>query len=407
MAQREATLNTTKSKAAPSFVEFVIILSMMMALMALSIDAMLPALPKIGNDLGISNPNDRQLVISIIFLGQAVGQLFFGPLSDKTGRKPAIYVGYVLFVVGSLISVFAQNFSVMLAGRMLQGIGISSPRAVSMALVRDQFEGRRMARVMSFAMTVFILVPMIAPTIGQAILSIAGWRSIFGSFIIFSLVTVVWFGIRMPETLALENRIPFSVKQIWHSSVKILKTRPALGYTVTGGLIQGVFLGYLNSSQQIFQEQYGLGDLFPIYFATISLALGLASFLNARLVMQYGMHKLVHWALGVVFGLAVVFLGVTLAFAGHPPLWLLMVYLMISFFCTGILFGNINTLAMQPLGHLAGLGAAIVGSLSTLISLLLGMLIGQSYNGTVFPLTLGMAILTGFAILGVRWTTAE
>ncbi len=397
----------TRTKTTPSYTEFVIIISMMMSLTALSIDAMLPALPHIGSDLGVANPNDRQLVVSVIFLGQALGQLFFGPLSDKTGRKPAIYGGYALFMAGSLVSVFSINFPMMLAGRTLQGIGVSAPRAVSLALVRDQYEGRVMAKVMSFAMTVFILVPMIAPTIGQAILSIASWRSIFGSFIGFALFTVIWFALRMPETLALDKRLPFSLPRIINSTIEILKNRSALGYILTAGLINGVFLGYLNSSQQIFQEQYALGDRFPLYFATISLSLGMASFMNTRLVMRFGMIKLVRGSLGIVFGLALLFLGVTAVLSGQPPLWLLMAYLMVSFFCTGIMFGNINALAMRPLGRLAGIGAAVVGSLSTLISMLLGMLIGQSYNGTVIPLVLGMTLLSGISIFIVRWASAQ
>lgn len=379
----------------------------MMALTALSIDAMLPALPKISGDLGVTNPNQRQLVISLIFLGQAVGQLFFGPLSDKTGRKPAIFAGYALFILGSLFSVFSTNFSAMLVGRALQGIGISAPRAVSMALVRDKLEGRRMARVMSFASTIFILVPMIAPSIGQGILSFAGWRGIFGSFIVFALITIVWFALRVPETLALEKRRPFSPKHIAAATVEVVSIRATLGYTLILGLVQGVFLGYLNSSQQIFQEQYGLGSLFPLYFAVISLSLGMASLANTRLVMRYGMEKLARWALRGIFALAILFLGVATAYAGQPPLWSLMAYLMASFFCIGLLFGNMNALAMQPLGHLAGVGAAIVGSLSTLISTLLGTIIGQSYNGTILPLVIGMALLTGVSIFIIRWTTSS
>jgi DHA1 family bicyclomycin/chloramphenicol resistance-like MFS transporter len=400
-------VTSKRAQTSLSFTEFVIIISMMMALTALSIDSMLPALPQIGSDLGVTNPNDRQLVVSVIFLGQALGQLYFGPLSDKTGRKPAIYGGYALFIVGSLISLFSTNFPIMLVGRTLQGVGVSSPRAVSLALVRDQYEGRVMARVMSFTMTIFILVPMIAPTIGQGILMIAGWRSIFGAFLIFAFVTVIWFALRMPETLAPENRIPFSLGRIINSTIEILKIRSALGYTLTAGLINGVFLGYLNSSQQIFQEQYALGARFPLYFATISLSLGMASFMNTRLVMRFGMTKLVRWSLRVVFGVAVLFLGTSVALSGQPPLWLLMVYLMVSFFCTGIMFGNINALAMRPLGRLAGIGAAVVGSVSTLISMLLGMLIGQSYNGTVIPLVLGMTLLSGISIFIVNWSSTQ
>jgi DHA1 family bicyclomycin/chloramphenicol resistance-like MFS transporter len=405
--QKEMSLVSKKSKASPSFVEFVIILSMMMSLTALSIDAMLPSLPQIGSDLGVANPNDRQLVVSIIFLGSALGRLLFGPLSDKTGRKPAIYAGYSLYITGSLVSMSAINFPMMLVGRILQGLGLSAPQAVTLALVRDQFEGRTMARVLSFAMTVFILVPMIAPTIGQGILSIAGWRAIFGSFLVFALITTLLFALRIPETLAPENRIPFSLHRILNSIREILKIRPAVGFTLAAGLINGVFLGYLNSAQQIFQEQYALGTLFPLIFATISLSLGMASFLNARLVMRYGMITLVRWALGTVFGVAVIFSGISIFLAGQPPLWALMAYLMVSFFCTGILFGNLNALAMQPLGHLAGVGAAVVGSLSTMISMLLGTLIGQSYNGTILPLVVGMAILTGISIFVIRWAAVK
>jgi len=405
--QQEASLTLKTHKASPAFVEFVIIVSMMISLTALSIDAMLPALPQIGNDLGVANPNDRQLVISIIFLGSALGQLFFGPLSDKTGRKPAIYAGYAFFIVGSVVSVFSINFPMMLVGRIFQGLGLSAPQAVTMALVRDRFEGRTMARVMSFAMTIFVLVPMIAPTIGQGILSIAGWRSIFGSFLLFALITVIWFALRIPETLSPENRSPFSVKRILDSFREILKIRPTIGYALAAGVINGIFLGYLNSAQQIFQEQYALGELFPLFFATISLSLGMASFLNARLVMRYGMAKLVQWALEIAVGLSLIFLGVSIAFAGQPPLWLLMTYLMLFFFCTGILFGNMNALAMQPLGRLAGIGAAVVGSFSTLVSMLLGTLIGRNYNGTILPLVVGMAVLSGITIFINRWAASK
>jgi DHA1 family bicyclomycin/chloramphenicol resistance-like MFS transporter len=398
---------SAKRKVSPSFVEYVIILSVMMSLTALSTDAMLPALPQIGNDLGTANPNDRQLVISVIFLGSALGRLFFGPLSDRTGRKPAIYSGYSLYITGSLISVFSINFPMMLSGRILQGLGLSAPQAVIMAIVRDQFEGRKMARVMSFTQVVFIIVPMIAPTFGQGILLLAGWRSIFGSFLLFALITIIWFALRMPESLAQENRAPFSLKRMIDSIQEILKIRPVVGYILAGGLITGIFLGYLNSSQQIFQEIYALGDLFPLFFAINSLSLGMASFLNARFVMRFGMIKLVRWALRAEFGLAVIFLGLSIVFVDQPPLWGLMAYMMMSFFCTGILWGNLNALAMQPLGHMAGVGSAVIGSLSTLLSTLLGTLIGQSYNGTILPLVLGMVILTGIAMFIIRWAKSE
>lgn len=400
-------MSMAKHKPPPSLTEFIIILSLMMSLTALSIDTMLPALPEIARDLSVNNPNDRQLVVSIIFLGQGLGQLFFGPLSDKTGRRPAILIGYIMFIIGSAISVVSNSFPIMLAGRALQGLGVSSPRAVSLAIVRDQYEGRIMARIMSFAMTVFILVPVIAPTFGQAILSFAGWRSIFSMFIGFALVSLTWFLLRVPETLAPENRKPFSLKHIVRSTLEIIKIRSALGFTIAAGLINGFFLGYLNSAQQIFQEQYNLGSKFPIIFAVISLSLGSASFLNARLVMRFGMTQLVRWASKSVFALAMVFLGVAVIYAGQPPLVLMMGLLMLIFFGIGILFGNMNALAMQPLGHLAGIGAAVVGSFSTLISFVLGIVIGQNYNGTVLPLVIGMAVLSGLGILVINWSLKE
>ena len=393
-----------KNQTSLSYLEFVVMVSIMMSLMALSIDAMLPALSQIGSDLNVQNPNERQLVVSTIFIGVAVGQLFFGPLSDKTGRKPAMYIGYSLYICGSLISAFAYNFPMMLFGRLLQGIGISAPRAVLLALVRDQYEGRLMARVMSFVSTVMLLIPMIAPTLGQAILLHAGWRSIFFSFILMALITLIWFALRMPETLAPENRRPFSLKRIVDTTIEIIKIRPAFGYTISIGLISGAFLGYLNSAQQIFQEHYALGERFPLYFALIALSIGLASFSNAQLVVRFGMRFLVRWSLIVILGLAILALGIVILTSGQLPLWLVLTYLISTFFCVGILFGNQNALAMEPLGHLAGIGAAVVGSLSTLISIPLGTLIGQSYNGTVAPLIIGIAVLSGLSIGVVRWT---
>jgi MFS transporter, DHA1 family, multidrug resistance protein len=397
-------MNATTQKKWPSHTEFVVIVSLMMSLTALSIDAMLPALAQIGMELGVQNPNDRQLVVSMIFLGLAVGQLFFGPLSDKTGRKPAIYWGYVLYFGGSLLATFSANYPMMLAGRLLQGVGVSAPRAVTMALVRDRFEGRKMAQVMSFMMTVFILVPMIAPTLGQAVLLFAGWRSIFVSLMLFALFSLAWFTLRMPETLAPKNRQPFSGQRILSAMIEIVKNRTALGYTLSAGLISGAFVGYLNSSQQIFQEQYALGERFPLFFAVIAFSLGLASLANTRLVMRFGMRFLVRWALVVIFGLALIGFGIAAALAGQPPLWFMQAYLMLTFFCVGILFGNQNSLAMEPLGHLAGIGAAVVGSLSTLISTPLGTFIGQQYNGTVLPLIAGLGLLSLLSIFVVGWT---
>ncbi len=393
----------TKSKAVPSLAEFIAIVSLISSLGALSIDAILPALPQIGSDLSVLNANARQLTVSLFILGMALGQMFAGPLSDKTGRKPPAYWGYALFIVGSLLSLSAVSYPMLLSGRFLQGAGISAPRTVTSALVRDRYEGRAMARVMSFVMTVFVLVPMLAPSFGQIMLSLAGWRSIFGFYAVLGVITVLWFGLRMPETLAPEHRAPFSLRRIIIAIREILGIRLALGFTVTAGLLNGAFLGYLNSAQQIFQEQYGLGERFPLYFGAAAFSLGLAALLNARLVMRLGMSFLARWSLFGILVLSSVTLGIALHTAGQPPLWFLMSYLITAFFCFGSLFGNINALAMKPLGHIAGIGAAVVGALSTLISVPIGIVIGQNYNGTIVPLVAGMAILSGLSLVVMRW----
>lgn len=390
----------------PSFGEFVALTALLTSLTAMSIDAMLPALNQIGLELGVQRANDNQLIVSLLFLGMAVGQILYGPLSDSVGRKPAIYLGLGLFMAGSLLALLAGSFQMLLAGRVMQGLGAAGPRIVTIALVRDQYDGRAMARVMSFVMAVFILVPVIAPLGGQLILIVAHWRAIFAVYLLLAAITMIWFAVRQPETLPAERRIPFSLGRIARAIGEILTNRIAFGYTVAAGLVFGAFLGYLSSVQQIFQELYGLGKLFPLFFAFLALGIGSASFLNARLVMRYGMRALSFWAALGVAGLSLVFLAISLALAGQPPLWSLMVYLLTSFFGIGLLFGNLNALAMEPLGHIAGVGAAVIGSLSTFMSMVLGTIIGQNYNGTVLPLVGGFALLSIASYGVMRWSDA-
>jgi len=382
--------------------EFVMLMAMMTSLTAMSIDTVLPALSEIGLDLGVKRPNDTQLVISLLFMGMSVGQMFLGPLSDSIGRKPAVYIGFGLFATGCLMSMLTNNFEIMLAGRVLQGLGSAAPRVVVIALVRDQFSGREMARVMSFVMAVFILVPLIAPAFGQAVLLVAHWRWIFGIFLMMVLFIGIWFAWRQPETLSPDQLIPFSLLTIGRGIRKAVTNRIVFGYTVTMGLVFGAFIGYINSAQQVFQEQYGLGLLFPLYFSIFALSFGCASIANTRLVIRFGMQGLSLLALKSIAASSIIFFIVTVITAGHPPLWSLSCYFMLTFFGLGILYGNLNALAMEPLGHNAGVGAAVVGSLSTFISLLLGTFIGQSYNGTVLPLIGGFAILSITAILVMR-----
>jgi len=380
--------------------EFVALTALMMSLVALSIDTMLPALPAIGSDLGTGTPNANQFVISVLFLGMSAGQVIFGPLSDHTGRKPAIYAGFAVFISGTLLSLFAWNFPMMLTGRLLQGFGAAGPRVVTIALVRDRFQGAAMARVMSFVMTVFILIPILAPALGQLLLVLSGWRAIFGLFLILSAITIAWFALRQPETLGKENRIPFSIGRITAATREIVSIRQSLVYTIATGLVFGAFLGYLNSSQQILQVQYGLGDRFPLFFGLLAVAFGVATIFNSSLVMRFSLHLLVRLAMLNLAVLSLLFLAVSAVMDGNPPFWALMLYLAILFFFIGILFGNLNALAMEPLGHIAGIGASVIGSLSTFLALVIGTVIGQSYDGTILPLVGGFSLL-GAAALGV------
>ena len=383
--------------------EFVPLIALLMSLVALAIDAMLPALPAIGRDLEAPRPNDVQFVITSLFLGLGLGQMLFGPLSDRIGRRAAIHAGLVLFMIGCLVSIFASTFETMIAGRVLQGIGVAGPRIVTVALVRDQYEGRQMARLMSFAMAVFILVPTIAPALGQAILWLGSWRAIFTTFFAIAAIAFAWFALRQPETLPAERRRPFSVRAIGQAVGETLRIRAALGYTLATGFVFAPFVAYLSSAQQIFQEAYRTGALFPVYFGVLALAIGGASLLNGRLVVKHGMRRLSKAATVAIVLVSLVAWAGAFAFGGLPPLWLFMAYLLAVFLCIGLLFGNLNALAMEPLGHIAGVGAAVVASLATFISVPLGALVGHSFDGTIYAQVGAFAVFGAGTYAAMRW----
>jgi DHA1 family bicyclomycin/chloramphenicol resistance-like MFS transporter len=380
------------------------LVAFIISLVALSIDAMLPALPMIAADLNFANPNDSHFIISLLFVGMGFGQMIFGPMSDSTGRKPAIIGGILIFAIGSLVSYFAHSMDDMMIGRFLQGLGASGPRIVSVALVRDRYEGRQMARVMSFVMTIFILVPVFAPAVGQVMLLFSDWRSIFGLFLAMSLSTLIWFGFRQPETLAVEKRTRFSFRQMMRDSKAVALIPVATGYALTMGFLFGAFIGYLSSAQQIFQIQYQLGQMFAVYFGVLAASIGLASLVNAKLVIRFGMRRLSFIAMTMIAVLSTPFCLLVVFFEGHPPLAMLMIYLLAVFFFLGILFGNLNALAMEPLGRIAGLGSALVGSVSTLISVAFGAFIANSYDGTVLPLVMGFAALSIVCLITMHYT---
>lgn len=379
-------------------------MALLISLVALSIDAMLPALPAIGEELGARNANDAQLVLSALFAGLAAGQMIYGPVSDSIGRKPAIYAGLAIFSAGCVLSVLAASFEVMILGRILQGLGAAGPRVVVVALVRDRYEGRAMARVMSFVMMVFICVPALAPAIGQTIQQFFGWRAIFVSFLAIALIGLCWFAARQEETCRREDRVPFVGGVILSGIVETLKSRVALGYTIAAGFVFGAFIGFLVSAQQIFQTTYGTGELFPLYFAILAIAVGSASTVNGTIVMRFGMRLISFRAVLIMSLLSALFWLYLLTLTAAPEFWLFMAYMLMTFFCFGLLLANFQALAMEPLGHIAGVGAAVVSSLTTVISLILGTIIGQLYDGTILPMVSGIAGLAILSVFTMMWT---
>ncbi|MTI09834.1 multidrug effflux MFS transporter [Curvivirga aplysinae] len=384
--------------------ELIALCAMLTSLVAMSIDSMLPALQIMGQELGVLAENDNQLVVSVLFSGFAIGQLFMGPLSDSIGRKLAIFFGLGLFLFGSILCVTAESFETMLWGRFIQGLGVAGPRIVTMALIRDLYEGRGMAQIMSFIMAVFIIVPALAPSVGQAILAVAEWRWIFLTLIIMAAIGFIWLLTRQPETLDKEKRLPFSPKQIWTGIKETCATRASFGYTIAAGIIFGAFIGYLSSAQQIFQDVYDAGENFPIYFGVLALAIGAASLVNGKLVVKYGMRNLLIKALMAKIVICFAFLPFVLFAEGRPDLLYFMIWGMSAFFCTGILFGNFNALALEPLGHIAGIASSVIGALSTLISIFLGYAVGNAYDFNVTPLVAGFGFLSLLGLFVVYWT---
>ncbi|MVF13240.1 multidrug effflux MFS transporter [Ketobacter sp. MCCC 1A13808] len=384
-------------KAAP-LAEFVAIAAAMISLVALSIDAMLPALPDIGQEFALSDNNDQQLVITLLFLGLGIGQLVYGPMSDATGRKPAIYTGFFIFFIGTVICLFAPTFYLMLVGRFLQGLGAASPRIVMMAVIRDRFQGTTMAQVMSFIMAVFILIPALAPLMGQGILLLGSWHMIFLVILIYGFVTLTWFALRQPETLAPENRNGLTPRDFLTGIKFIAGEKLTVGAILVMGMVFGGFVGYLGSAQQIFVDHYQTGKAFPFYFAMIALAIGFASIVNSKLVVRYGVNSVSMSALIIQTILSAIMLPIfILVFQNHPPLWLFLTYCLPLFFSLGLQFGNLNALAMKPLGHIAGLGASVCGAVSTTLAVPVGTLVGQAYDGTPVPLTAAFLV---FGIVG-------
>ncbi len=369
----------------------------MMGITALTIDIMLPALPDIEAHYDLTDMNDQQLVIVSYMVGFGIGQLIFGPFSDRYGRKPVFYFGMAVYMAATVAAVAAFDFDTHLAGRLFQGVAAGAVRVIAVAVVRDRFAGRAMARAMSFIMVIFILVPVVAPGIGAGILLIGPWQDIFWFLLGVGAILTVWTWLRLEETRPKTARTPLTARNFGAAVAAVLKNRQTLCYTATVSLTFGPLLAYIASSHQIFVGIYRIDAWFPVAFGGIALFSIASAFVNARLVPKLGMRRMSHSALLIQLGLALAFAA--LASAGQPPLILLLVFLGLSMFMVGLCFPNFNALAMEPHGAIAGTASSITGFLSTAIGAALGWAIGDAFDGTVLPLTLGFAGCAGLSIL--------
>lgn len=392
------------SAPAPSFFEFVALIALMMGTTAFSIDNLLPAFDQIRADLSVPRASDLQLIVTAFMIGFAIMQLVFGTISDVIGRKPALMIGLSIYALGCALAAMTDSFAVLLIARGIQGMGAAAGRVLSVAIVRDRFKGQEMARVMSLSMMVFLIVPVVAPSIGSAILLVGSWHFIFLAMFALAVVLAVWFAIRMPETLHPEYRVSFSVTGIVRGMRLTLTNRKAFGYATGMGLMMGSLMAYVGSAQQIFDSEiYHLGVWFPLAFSSVAAVMSVASFLNSKLVRTVGMRHLSH---GGVIGFTLVGavqVGLALAYHGQPPLILFCGLLALNQALFALTVPNFNSMAMEPLGAIAGTASSFIGFYTTMLGAVLGMAFGQAVAGSVLPLVLGYLVLGVLALGATLW----
>ena len=384
--------------------EFVALMAMLFATIAFSIDAMLPALPEIAMELTPETPNRAQLIITSFVLGMGIGTLFTGPLSDAFGRKPVIIGGAALYCVGAALAWTGESLELVLAARAIQGLGAAGPRVVALAIIRDLYEGRQMAQLMSFVMLVFTLVPAMAPAIGAAIIWGFGWREIFACFILFSLITALWLAVRQPETLPAPRRRPFRPRVLWAGIVEVVTHRQVMLVIAALSFTFGCLFGVLSSTQPIFDVTFGQAAEFHWWFMLIALIAATGSILNARVVMVLGMRRVAGLAFLAQAVLSAAMVGLSLA-ANWEAGWAFAVYVGWTagvFFMVGLTIGNLNALAMVPMGHIAGMAASIIGSIATVLGVAIAVPVGLAFDGTPLPAALGVLICCVASYLIIR-----
>jgi len=377
--------------------EFIAIMAALIAINALAIDVMLPGMQVIGAALGEADENRRQLVVTAYLVGFGLGQLPVGPLSDRLGRLGPLLAGVAIYTLAAGCALFVDDFATLLALRFVQGAGAASTRALTMAITRDVAAGRAMAEIMSLVTMVFMIMPIVAPALGQVLLMTGSWRLVFAFMAGAGLIVGLWTFSRIPETLARENRRPFTFASLLAAAGAVLGNRVAVLYTLATTLIFAALFGFINSAQQIYVGHFGLGALFPAAFAAVAVTMAAASFLNSRLVRRFGMRRLSHGALiGFLLVSAVLFV---LARADTLPFPLFIGLFAAAMFAFGLIGANFSAIAMEPLGHVAGMAASVQGTVQTVFSALAGAVIGQAYDGTLVPITAGYLALSASALV--------
>ncbi|WP_171234373.1 multidrug effflux MFS transporter [Ruegeria sp. HKCCA6837] len=371
--------------------EFIALIAMMFATIAFSIDSMLPALPEIGAQLSPDDINRAQLILTSFVLGMGIGTFFTGPISDALGRKPVIFGGAVLYIAASAVAWASSSLELVLIARVVQGLGAAGPRVVAMAIIRDLYSGREMARIVSIAMMIFTLVPAIAPMLGAGVIALFGWRGIFVSFILFALIVVSWMGVRLPESLAAENRRPFRLP-LMIAAVQEMFAHPTVRLSIfVQTLCMGMLFTMLTMVQPVYDVIYDRAESFPFWFGFVALMSGSASLLNAALVVRVGMRRMVTFAFGAQ--IAITSLVILLNMTNLPPnasFALFVFWQTMVFFMAGMTIGNLNAIAMEPMGHIAGMAASVIGAISTVLAAVIAAPIGLLFDGSIAPLTFGI-----------------